>query len=161
MRPATSRIRSTEASDEPSNFMTMVNPAWAFLAPDAAAGASSVLRKGAAVDPVWQRIARPLLHLQHCGPEFALARAERRSLPSLGAATGASRDRDSLATPMKHSVADISGRGQRAVGSPVREQVRATWGTGSAEEEVAWDISLSPFDVVAVLHLHLMHVTRD
>jgi hypothetical protein len=137
MRPATSRIRSADASDEPPNFMTTVNPAWAFLAPAAAAGASSVLRTGGAVDPVWQRTARPLLRLQHCGPGFALAGAGRRSLPSLEAATGASRDRDSLATPGKRSAAAISERGRRAVGSPVRERVRATWGTGSAEEVAA------------------------
>jgi hypothetical protein len=93
MRPATSRIRSADASDEPPNFMTKVNPAWAFLAPDAAAGASSILRKGAAVDPVWQRTARPLLRLKHYGPGFVLAGAGSRSLPSLEAATGASRER--------------------------------------------------------------------
>jgi len=93
MRPATSRIRSADASDEPPNFMTKVNPAWAFLAPAAAAGGSSVLRKGAAVDPVWQRTARPLLRLKHCGPGFTLAGAGRRSLLSLEAATGASRER--------------------------------------------------------------------
>jgi hypothetical protein len=66
MRSATSRIRSADASDEPPNFMTTVNPPRHSL-PRRSRGASSVLRKGAAVDLVWQHTARPLLRLQHCG----------------------------------------------------------------------------------------------
>lgn len=148
MRSATSRIRSADASEEPPNFMTTVNPAWAFLpaaAAGAAASASSVLRTAAAVAPVWQRTARPVLRLQHCGPGLALAEAECRSLPSLEAATGASRDTDSRASPGNRSAAAISGRGWRAVERPVNSPGReraARLGSGSnrtgrAEEVVA------------------------
>jgi hypothetical protein len=131
MRPTTSHIRSADASDELPNFMTKVNPARAFLAPAAAAGASSVLTKGAAVDPVWQRTARPLLRSSIAalgsrsrGPSAAPFRAWRRRR--------ARPERDFLVTPGKHSATTISGRGWLA--GVLRCGSRCAWhGTGSAE----------------------------
>jgi hypothetical protein len=100
MRSATSLIRSADATEDPPNFITTVNPAAAGGVPPsdtagAGAGASPLFRVVVAAAPLWQRSTSPL-RAQHCPPGLALAAARRGheslSLASLQAerAAGAS-----------------------------------------------------------------------
>jgi hypothetical protein len=112
MRSATSLMRSADATEDPPNFITTVNPAAAGGVPPsdtAGAGASPLFRVVVAAAPLWQRSTSPL-RAQHCPPGLALAAARRGheslSLASLQAerAAGASGT-----TAAKRSAAIFSG----------------------------------------------------